>query len=269
MGKRGIYSRPSAAIERGSGFFIPGLEGGRVRIVFGLVLIIANVVNNNIGTAATSAVNVEYGITEWIGIIFSIIIISQGIFEGMEENSTTNDSESSSSSSSIDSSNNKIEVIQNFNPSLSSILINELRWVGLNIFSFTGTTKFLIWDNTDSLCFTLTTASSSSSSLVDNNDMDESVIQESIISARKSLSTSSTGTISVPNTHPVSNIINGSSSSNIDNNNNNNQGIILQRIHYDNSWGMILVTDKSIQQAYTKNDFRWLPALANFIDSFI
>ena len=30
--RKGVYSRPSAAIERGSGFFIPGLEGGRVRV---------------------------------------------------------------------------------------------------------------------------------------------------------------------------------------------------------------------------------------------
>ena len=33
----GVYARPSAAIERGSGFFIPGLEGSRVRLLFGIL----------------------------------------------------------------------------------------------------------------------------------------------------------------------------------------------------------------------------------------
>lgn len=261
--KRGIYSRPSAAIEKGSGFFIPGLEGGRVRVAFGLVLIIANIVNNNAGAGA-AANAVDYGITEWIGIIFSIILISQGVFESIEERNmlAADDAESSSSSSSssIDSNSNRIEVVQNSNPSLSSTLSKELRWVGLTIFSFTGTTNFLVWDNTDSLCFTLT---SSKSNIISSNDIDQSIIQTSIQSARNSLSTSSTGTISVPNTHPISNII-------INNNNDdNNQGIILQRIHYDNSWGILLITDQPMQQAYTKDDFRWLSVLANFIDSFI
>ena len=32
---KGFYIRPSAAIERGGGFFIPGLEGAKLRIALG------------------------------------------------------------------------------------------------------------------------------------------------------------------------------------------------------------------------------------------
>ena len=44
--ERGIYSRPSAAIERGSGFFIPGLEGSRIRLIFGITCLVADAANH-------------------------------------------------------------------------------------------------------------------------------------------------------------------------------------------------------------------------------
>jgi hypothetical protein len=37
--RRVNYVRPSAAIERGSGFFVPGLEGGKARLAMGTVLV--------------------------------------------------------------------------------------------------------------------------------------------------------------------------------------------------------------------------------------
>ena len=45
----GVYARPSAAIERGSGFFIPGLEGSRVRLLFGILALVLTYVNNSLG----------------------------------------------------------------------------------------------------------------------------------------------------------------------------------------------------------------------------
>ena len=38
---KGFYRRPSKAIEQGGGFFIPGLEGERIRIVTALALLVA------------------------------------------------------------------------------------------------------------------------------------------------------------------------------------------------------------------------------------
>ena len=37
--KRGFYIRPSAALERGGGFFIPGLEGSKLRFAIAFVLL--------------------------------------------------------------------------------------------------------------------------------------------------------------------------------------------------------------------------------------
>ena len=36
--KKGFYVRPSAAVERGGGFFIPGLEGYKLRLAVALLL---------------------------------------------------------------------------------------------------------------------------------------------------------------------------------------------------------------------------------------
>jgi hypothetical protein len=55
--KEGVYTRPSGAIERGSGFYVPGLEGPKVRLVFGgllLVVLAANHVISNPSTAVSS-----------------------------------------------------------------------------------------------------------------------------------------------------------------------------------------------------------------------
>ena len=41
IGMKGFYRRPSKAIEQGGGFFIPGLEGERIRIVTALALLVA------------------------------------------------------------------------------------------------------------------------------------------------------------------------------------------------------------------------------------
>lgn len=42
--KQGVYVRPSAAIERGSGFFVPGLEGSKIRLVAGVVLLLVTLI---------------------------------------------------------------------------------------------------------------------------------------------------------------------------------------------------------------------------------
>jgi hypothetical protein len=40
-GLKGYYRRPSRAIEKGGGFFVPGLEGEKIRIVSAAFLIVS------------------------------------------------------------------------------------------------------------------------------------------------------------------------------------------------------------------------------------
>ena len=77
--ERGIYARPSAAIERGSGFFIPGLEGPRIRILFGITVLIADWANH---TFAESQVG-DYGqiIAEVLAALYGALLLLQGLIE--------------------------------------------------------------------------------------------------------------------------------------------------------------------------------------------
>lgn len=54
--ERGFYTRPSAAVERGGGFYVPGLEGYRWRLAVASVLSAALVLNRLLspGEAAQS-----------------------------------------------------------------------------------------------------------------------------------------------------------------------------------------------------------------------
>ncbi len=49
---KGVYVRPSGAIERGSGFFVPGLEGPKVRVLFGIVLLALTAINHSLGSSS-------------------------------------------------------------------------------------------------------------------------------------------------------------------------------------------------------------------------
>ena len=51
---KGFYRRPSAAIERGGGFFIPGLEGGKLRFLTSAGLLALTVANHGTATASSA-----------------------------------------------------------------------------------------------------------------------------------------------------------------------------------------------------------------------
>jgi hypothetical protein len=74
-GMKGYYRRPSKAIEQGGGFFVPGLEDERIRIVAGVILLVA-VLFNSVGAPITM---VNQLITQAIGVLMSLILILQGI----------------------------------------------------------------------------------------------------------------------------------------------------------------------------------------------
>lgn len=71
--RRGFYMRPSAAIEKGGGFFIPGLEGERLRVfvslaVLGLLALnrfpgydaaVSQLVSESIGALAATALLIQ------------------------------------------------------------------------------------------------------------------------------------------------------------------------------------------------------------------
>jgi hypothetical protein len=77
---RGIYSRPSGAIERGSGFFVPGLEGSRIRLAFGLVVLAVDAAT--IATSGTTGWD-DWGqvVSESLAAFYGVLLLLQGSIE--------------------------------------------------------------------------------------------------------------------------------------------------------------------------------------------
>lgn len=75
---KGVYVRPSAVIEKGSGFFFPGLEGPRVRLFAGSCLLLVTAINH-LASASNS------GFSEVLAVIFSLLVLLQGAIEALKE----------------------------------------------------------------------------------------------------------------------------------------------------------------------------------------
>mmetsp|Transcript_6079 Transcript_6079/g.13083 ORF Transcript_6079/g.13083 Transcript_6079/m.13083 type:complete len:314 (+) Transcript_6079:56-997(+) len=78
---RGIYSRPSAAIERGSGFFLPGLEGYRIRALSGLFSLGATAYNQYLMDTAGASTGTSESTSAFIAYVSGFILLALGIAE--------------------------------------------------------------------------------------------------------------------------------------------------------------------------------------------
>ena len=74
-GKKGYYVRPSKAIEQGGGFYVPGLEDEKIRLVSSGAIILAFFVNR----AGQPIDDLQQVITECIGYAMALILFIQGI----------------------------------------------------------------------------------------------------------------------------------------------------------------------------------------------
>ena len=76
-GMKGYYRRPSRAIEKGGGFFVPGLEGEKIRVLSAAVLVFM-IASNRAGVADATIAQVT---SEVIGMVMAIILFVQGVAE--------------------------------------------------------------------------------------------------------------------------------------------------------------------------------------------
>ena len=76
-GMKGYYRRPSRAIEKGGGFFVPGLEGEKIRVVSAAAIILM-IASNRAGVQDATVSQIT---SEIIGIVMALILFLQGIAE--------------------------------------------------------------------------------------------------------------------------------------------------------------------------------------------
>jgi len=75
-GMKGFYRRPSKAIEKGGGFFVPGLEGEKIR-VFSASLIFLLYAVNRLGVQP-GLIPIQQVVSEFTGLCVTAILFTQG-----------------------------------------------------------------------------------------------------------------------------------------------------------------------------------------------
>mmetsp|Transcript_10026 Transcript_10026/g.14993 ORF Transcript_10026/g.14993 Transcript_10026/m.14993 type:complete len:345 (+) Transcript_10026:696-1730(+) len=80
-GMKGYYVRPSRAIEKGGGFYVPGLEGDRIRIISALFLLALCVLNSNGGIDGSFSQLVSI----LTGVIAAFTLFLQGVAPTLSE----------------------------------------------------------------------------------------------------------------------------------------------------------------------------------------
>ena len=89
-GMKGYYRRPSRAIEKGGGFYVPGLEGERIRVITAAALVLMYIANR----AGQRVATLPQIISELTGISVAILLFAQGAvdaFAGPDRTSNTQD----------------------------------------------------------------------------------------------------------------------------------------------------------------------------------
>jgi hypothetical protein len=246
MKSKGVYSRPSGAIERGSGFFVPGLEGPKVRLFVGLVLMAGAFLNHSLATASTTDVNPANTFAEGLAGAYSILVLMQAAIEytkdmrgqilipAKEETATSSTPTTTSSSLSQQWS---MEVDQEWR--------ERVEWMASLYLSLTPATHIMLVGPGKILYWLGSTSQPSFSELQGEGSM----------AALETVSKSKGGRVSLPNTHPaVTNLAPDQHS----------RCVVLQRVD-DSSQLTLMMTSDQLLPSFTKQDLQWLGQLALYV----
>lgn len=280
----GVYARPSAAIERGSGFFIPGLEGSRVRLLFGILALVLTYVNNSLNVPGGPTTN-GLGVSEAVAVLAGILLLLQAAVEFGQELGfgakvgAAGDEKSSSSSSSSPSSSRNAEssaaaaavsnLEQRISPALKDLgdrVVDTVTWTGATYIALTPASHVVVVSDTGegteaTLFYALGDFGSTDSTA--KADIGAKAAVDEVYRSKG-------GRISLPADHPATTGLLPESA---------RRCVLLQRIegtttttsrgtsHQDghNQRTCIVVGSNQLLQAFTKNDLRWLGRLAMYV----
>ncbi len=242
---KGVYVRPSGAIERGSGFFVPGLEGPRVRVLFGTILLTLTALNHSL-VISSSSLSLE----EIIAVTYSLLVLFQAAIEfGKEELIVEGGSSSAKASRGTNTpSLLQRDLVQQWNVAAQSKLSQEekdkIQWVAASYLSVTPGTQMLLLTKEDLILYRL----GSDSSMTNGNK-----IEEGVQAALQQLSQSKGGRLALPVTHPAVVALGL----------NQARTVILQRIAEDSCW--VVSSSDQLLAGFTSADLKWLGQLAKYM----
>lgn len=256
----GVYARPSAAIERGSGFFIPGLEGSRVRLLFGILALVLTYVNNSMGGVTTGG----FGVSETVAVLAGILLLLQAAVEfgqelgfGVEQPSAAStvggDGGGASAASSSSASAN---LEQRIAPSLvdkGGMAVDAIKWVAATYVALTPASHVIfVEDEGEGTEISLLYELGAFGNRGDGDSDTEIGARAAIDEVYKSKG----GRISLPADHPAALGLLPESG---------RRCVLLQRISSNEGRRLCMVVGSNqLLQAFTKNDLRWLGRLAQY-----
>lgn len=244
--RKGVYVRPSGAIERGSGFFFPGLEGPRVRFVVGSVLLVLTGVNQI--TTPHNGLSFE----EIVAILFTLLLLFQAVIEfGKEELIVEGNSAVSFASTTRSKAENSEELLQQWTTAvtLDDDYKSKVQWAAASYLSVTPASQIMLLhggksDDGNTMVYRL----GDDATTTTTNSDEESGIQAAFAQLRQSKG----GRISLPLTHPAAVALGLSDT----------RCVVLQRITEDSCW---MITSDQLLASFTASDLKWLGQMAAYI----
>jgi hypothetical protein len=247
---RGVYSRPSGAIERGSGFFVPGLEGPKVRLAVGLVLMVATVVNHSLAAAATAAADVNPANTfaESLAGVYSILVLLQAAIEYTKEmrGQIMIPDKDEISTLRTKTKTKTASLSQQWSMQVDDQEWRKrVEWMASLYLSLTPATHVMLVGPGKILYWLGSTSQPSFSEAQEEGSM----------AALKTVSKSKGGRVSLPDTHPAVTSLAPEQHS---------RCVVLQRID-DSSQLALMITSDQLLPSFTKQDLQWLGQLALYV----
>ena len=278
---KGVYARPSAAIERGSGFYVPGLEGPKVRLAVGAALTSlagADLALFGGGGAGGSNNSAGNAFSEGLALALGAFVLLQGAIEYAREARkegaaaaggvglvVEGPSSSSSAGASAPSSSSLYQKRwrSSSSASSSSSWRDRVEWAALSYLSLTPATHLILVD--DDVLFSV--GKTTVPLPPKDGDDDTADVREACLSAIGTAARSRGGRVALPPTHPASLRLADPDF---------RRTVVLQRITDNADSGSHddagrprglcwIVTSNELLAAFTQQDLQWLGQLAAYV----
>ena len=248
---KGVYSRPSAAIERGSGFYIPGLEGYRVRILSGISILAASFINTLLLDTPVSESAASLQLSVNVANCFGILLLSQALVDFGKETifSTYAGAQTTvkSKASNAVAKSNKIigdlqQVVSADLTASDEAYIQSMQWAAATFISLTPATSFLLVKRGSKILY----------SLGEVEKGDAGVVSAGVDAAIQTVQESKGGRVAIPATHPAASLFGEEF----------RRCVLLQRVDDDSCF---VVASNQLLPAFTKFDLKWLGNLSQLV----
>jgi len=257
--EKGVYARPSAAIEKGSGFFIPGLEGSRIRFLFGITVLVADAANHVLVGGRPG--DLGQLVAEGSAAYYGVFLLLQGSIELAAErgyalrglDASSLEKESQGGEQDTQSSGSISEILEFVRHDVGADLTSKssIAKISKTIINYTPATYIRFVDEKMGDIYS---SGANMEDIIDENEK-LSLIKASL----DAVSESRGGRVALPDDHPSSKLVPQSEK----------RCILVQKlVGWKGSNACIIIGSNRLLPAFTKNDLRWIGQLAEYNNLF-